>query len=167
MLKPHVEGAALVADFFLQQLKSWTGSSEEKASASFASLDSSVFAETKSTKAPIPDDAGLTEVVQPLRSDWKEESVPSSRLERVAGFGQLGVGLAMGTVGEILRRGAGLSNSEQLGGAKGLVLTKSNTDRVALTLCKMRGAALKLGQMLSLQVSVCSVGRIQKNPGEN
>jgi len=34
---------------------------------------------------------------------------------------------------------------------KNLLLTEANANRIVDTLCKVRGAALKVGQMLSLQ----------------
>jgi aarF domain-containing kinase len=83
-------------------------------------------------------------------------SVPSSPLSRVAGFGQLGLGMAAGAVGELFKRSAAAASS---GGSTqapsaldpSLFLTQENGERLAASLSKMRGAALKLGQMLSMQ----------------
>lgn len=71
--------------------------------------------------------------------------VPSSRVGRAFGFASLGVGLALGTAAEAASRllGAGSSGS--------IVANDANADRLAATLCRMRGAALKMGQMLSIQ----------------
>ena len=72
-------------------------------------------------------------------------AVPASRVGRAAGFASLGVGLALGTVGELTGRLFG-------SGRKGNPLSSdANADRLAATLCRMRGAALKMGQMLSIQ----------------
>ena len=53
--------------------------------------------------------------------------------------------LAAGSVGEWVARATGASS-----GAGSIVMTEANAERLAAALCKMRGAALKLGQMLSL-----------------
>jgi aarF domain-containing kinase len=74
------------------------------------------------------------------------QAVPSTRAGRAMGFAQLGFGLAFGAVGELSSRlmGGGGSSSSIVG-------TDANADRLASTLCRMRGAALKMGQMLSIQ----------------
>lgn len=72
--------------------------------------------------------------------------VPSSRVGRAFGFASLGLGLAVGTAAEATSRlfgGAGKGSS--------VVASDANADRLAATLCRMRGAALKMGQMLSIQ----------------
>ena len=83
-------------------------------------------------------------------------TVPSSPLARVFGFGQLAAGLAMGTVAEAVRQsvagGKGGDAGEKGSNVKNYVATDSNAERLAETLCRMREAALKLGQMLSIQV---------------
>ncbi|CAM9640420.1 unnamed protein product [Choristocarpus tenellus] len=89
----------------------------------------------------------------------RTRSVPSSPLARVFGFGQLAAGLAMGTVVEAMRqsyRGGGESGEKDTqnggaGGVKQYVVSDGNAERLAEALCRMRGAALKLGQMLSIQ----------------
>lgn len=55
--------------------------------------------------------------------------------------------MAFGAVGESFRRATGTSQ----GNAGSLVLSASNMDRLVTKLSKMRGAALKLGQMMSFQ----------------
>jgi predicted unusual protein kinase regulating ubiquinone biosynthesis (AarF/ABC1/UbiB family) len=72
--------------------------------------------------------------------------VPSGRLSRLAAFGQLAGGLAGGVMAEGARR---LARGErpQL---SDLVLTPANAMRVTEQLSRLRGAAMKLGQMLSL-----------------
>ncbi len=76
----------------------------------------------------------------------KENTVPSSRVGRVAAFGSLGVGLGLGTLAEASRRVVGLSDPNS-----NLVLSEANAERIVQTLCRVRGAALKIGQMLSIQ----------------
>lgn len=79
-------------------------------------------------------------------SDSAGRKVPSGRLSRLAAFGQLAGGLAGGVVAEGARR---LARGErpQL---SDLVLTPANAMRVTEQLSRLRGAAMKLGQMLSL-----------------
>ena len=59
-------------------------------------------------------------------------------------------GLGVGTAAEVARRGLGLSDPSDSLGANPL-LTQANLERLVSTLCRVRGAALKLGQMISLQ----------------
>ena len=54
--------------------------------------------------------------------------------------------MAFGAVGESFRRVAGSGNS-----AGSLMLSEGNMERVVAKLSRMRGAALKLGQMMSFQ----------------
>ncbi len=72
--------------------------------------------------------------------------VPSARLSRLASFGQLAGGLAGGVLAEGARR---LAQGErpQL---SDLLLTPANAIRVTDQLSRLRGAAMKLGQMISL-----------------
>lgn len=75
-------------------------------------------------------------------------AVPSSRLGRAVGFASLGVGLAWGSTTELASRWLGSGGSTSVGSP---VASNDNADRLASTLCRMRGAALKMGQMLSIQ----------------
>ena len=79
-------------------------------------------------------------------------NVPTSPITRAMHFGGLGLGLAAGAAAAAVRRGAGLQEAE--GGAGSLVMTEANVERLASTLCRLRGAALKVGQMLSFNDSV-------------
>jgi len=66
-------------------------------------------------------------------------------------FAGLGAGLAWGTLQESARRlvfGAPPQNKQS---ALSPFLSEQNAERLALALCRMRGAALKIGQMLSIQ----------------
>ncbi|EPQ30907.1 uncharacterized protein PFL1_01805 [Pseudozyma flocculosa PF-1] len=78
----------------------------------------------------------------PLRA----AKVPSSRLGRLFHYGSLGAGLAVGTAGQFFRGGGGDSS-----GGGGMVLSEQNISRLVDKLSTMRGAALKLGQFLSIQ----------------
>lgn len=74
--------------------------------------------------------------------------VPSGRFERAARWGLLTGGMAAGFVGEGVRRvasGASFGYSE-------LVFNDANARRLLKSLGRMRGAAMKLGQALSMEL---------------
>ncbi|PKI83059.1 hypothetical protein MVES_003007 [Malassezia vespertilionis] len=73
--------------------------------------------------------------------------VPSSRIGRLLHYGSLGAGLAMGSASAYVRRAAGAADTEQV------FLSAANVNRLVDKLSTMRGAALKLGQFLSIQDS--------------
>lgn len=74
-------------------------------------------------------------------------SVPQGRLSRLAALGQIAGGVASGMVAEGLSR---LAKGERPH-LRDLLLTPSNALRAADQLSRMRGAAMKLGQMISLE----------------
>ena len=74
----------------------------------------------------------------------RTSSVPASRLGRLVGFGLAATELVLGgLVGGL--RGAGA------GGPRGAFLNARNAQRFAERLAHLRGAAMKLGQLLSLE----------------
>lgn len=76
-------------------------------------------------------------------------AVPTTRLSRAFGFASLGAGLAMGTAAEFARRTFGASNNTE---NDPLVIgNDANAQRLTESLRRMRGAAMKMGQMLSIQ----------------
>lgn len=77
----------------------------------------------------------------------RESRVPSSRIGRIGSFGSLVAGIGIGSIAEVSRRTIGLSDSND----RPIFLTDSNVNRIVETLCKVRGAALKLGQIISIQ----------------
>ena len=79
-------------------------------------------------------------------SDARYRKVPSARLSRLASFGQMAGGIAGGMIAEGARR---LSQGQrpQL---SDMLLTPANAMRVTDQLSRLRGAAMKLGQMISL-----------------
>ncbi|KAK9086176.1 hypothetical protein Syun_028570 [Stephania yunnanensis] len=82
----------------------------------------------------------------------RERRVPSTPFSRALGFAGLGAGLAWGTLQESARRLVyGAPKSKPNASAVSPFLSEQNAERLALALCRMRGAALKLGQMLSIQ----------------
>ncbi|WP_101067393.1 ABC1 kinase family protein [Roseovarius salinarum] len=74
-------------------------------------------------------------------------AVPRGRLARL---GRLG-GVAGGIAGSAALRGAGDLARGRRPGLSDLVLTPANAARVASELARMRGAAMKLGQLLSME----------------
>jgi aarF domain-containing kinase len=88
-----------------------------------------------------------TETVKPSTYQMLESRVPSSRLGRLWQYGGLATSMAFGAVGEGFRRATG---SEDTGS---IMFSAGNMERMVAKLSKMRGAALKLGQMLSIQDS--------------
>ncbi|RMX68828.1 hypothetical protein KXD40_002962 [Peronospora effusa] len=89
------------------------------------------------------DDEEEKEEIAP-RKVWEEKRVPSSPLSRILGFGGLAAKLAVGTAAEFVRTGG-------KNGTYNALVSDANVEKLAETLCTMRGAALKLGQMLSIQ----------------
>jgi len=72
-----------------------------------------------------------------------QRPVPTHAVTRAVHFGGLGLGLAAGAASAAVRRAVGGSDGSSL------LTTEANVDRLASTLCRLRGAALKVGQMLS------------------
>ena len=75
----------------------------------------------------------------------RESRVPSSQFGRLLQFGGLAASMAFGVVEESFSQSSGNGN----GGS--ILLSAGNMDRLVARLSKMRGAALKLGQMMSFQ----------------
>lgn len=87
-----------------------------------------------------------------LRHLPEGSAVPSSRISRAMGFASLGAGLIMGTVSELARRSLLLGRSNSNINNDPLVFSNdTNAQRLSDSLRRMRGAAMKLGQMLSIQ----------------
>ncbi|CAF3836004.1 unnamed protein product [Adineta steineri] len=97
----------------------------------------------------------------PTNSEAQARAVPTSRIGRLASFGSLAAGLGVGALGSMVRRSVGL---EQASSQQSLspYLSKANAERIVDTLCKVRGAALKLGQMISIQDNFLVQDDIQK-----
>lgn len=96
---------------------------------------------------------GTTSEEVPVRKRRpRERKVPSTPFSRALGFAGLGAGLAWGTVQESVKRLAyGTPTSQGNQTTLSPFLSDKNAERLALALCRMRGAALKIGQMLSIQ----------------
>ncbi|KAI7219542.1 ABC1-domain-containing protein [Hortaea werneckii] len=79
--------------------------------------------------------------------EMRESRVPSSRFGRLWQYSGLATSMAFGAVGESFRRLGGAATSGSL------MLSEGNMNRLVAKLSRMRGAALKLGQMISFQDS--------------
>ncbi|XP_006626150.2 atypical kinase COQ8A, mitochondrial [Lepisosteus oculatus] len=91
---------------------------------------------------------------QMLSERARERKVPVTRIGRLANFGGLAVGLGIGALAEVAKKS--LRSEDRNGDKKAVLdsspfLSEANAERIVRTLCKVRGAALKLGQMLSIQ----------------
>jgi len=78
--------------------------------------------------------------------DDKSRAVPSGRLSRFGHFGRLAGGVAGGMLAEGARRLA----EGQRPQLRDMLLTPGNVGRIADRLSHLRGAAMKLGQMISM-----------------
>ncbi|KAL0578435.1 hypothetical protein V5O48_003585 [Marasmius crinis-equi] len=76
----------------------------------------------------------------------QSSKVPSSRIGRLFHYGGLAASLGYGAASELLRR-----SSSQEENAGSVMMTEANIKRLVSKLSQMRGAALKLGQFLSIQ----------------
>ncbi|OJD20676.1 Atypical/ABC1/ABC1-A protein kinase [Blastomyces percursus] len=76
-----------------------------------------------------------------------ESRVPSTRLGRLWEYGGLATSMAFGIVGQSIRRATVGANSS----SDSLIFSPENIERLVAKLSKMRGAALKLGQLMSFQ----------------
>uniref|UniRef100_A0A3Q2Q0F7 Atypical kinase COQ8A, mitochondrial n=1 Tax=Fundulus heteroclitus TaxID=8078 RepID=A0A3Q2Q0F7_FUNHE len=84
---------------------------------------------------------------QMLSERARERKVPVTRLGRLANFGGLAVGLGIGALAEVAKK----SENKKAVLDSSPFLSEANAERIVRTLCKVRGAALKLGQALSIQ----------------
>jgi predicted unusual protein kinase regulating ubiquinone biosynthesis (AarF/ABC1/UbiB family) len=76
----------------------------------------------------------------------KPRAVPATRLGRLAGFGRLAGGIA----GNVLGGGAREVMKGRTPDLPSLLLTPANARRLADELARLRGAAMKLGQLISM-----------------
>ncbi|XP_053193473.1 atypical kinase COQ8A, mitochondrial [Scomber japonicus] len=93
---------------------------------------------------------------QMLSERARERKVPVTRLGRLANFGGLAVGLGFGALAEVAKKTMRQNDAAAGENKKSVLesspfLSEANAERIVRTLCKVRGAALKLGQMLSIQ----------------
>lgn len=91
---------------------------------------------------------------QKLSESARERKMPVTRLGRLVNFGGLAVGLGIGAIAEVAKKS--FASRDNSGQKKAILdsnpfISEANAERIVRTLCKVRGAALKLGQMLSIQ----------------
>ncbi|XP_076067468.1 uncharacterized protein LOC143040365 isoform X2 [Oratosquilla oratoria] len=99
-----------------------------------------------------------------LAKNAQARKVPHSRIGRLMTFGGLAASLGAGTVAEMTRRTLGYRDGKGSGSLLDAspFLTEANAKRIVDTLCRVRGAALKLGQMLSIQDNALINPQLQK-----
>ncbi|TDZ51639.1 Protein ABC1-like protein [Colletotrichum trifolii] len=86
----------------------------------------------------------------------RESSVPSTRLSRLWNYGGLAAGMMGGAITESIGRAFGSK------GEGSVLLSAGNMERLVSKLSRMRGAALKMGQMMSFQDSKMLPAPIQE-----
>ncbi|KAK9458772.1 ABC1 family-domain-containing protein [Lipomyces oligophaga] len=81
-----------------------------------------------------------------------ESTVPTTRIGRVLHYGGIAAGMGIGALREGVRR---LSEYDEAGSSnnRSLLMSPANLELLVRRLSRMRGAALKLGQMISFQDS--------------
>jgi predicted unusual protein kinase regulating ubiquinone biosynthesis (AarF/ABC1/UbiB family) len=79
----------------------------------------------------------------------KQKAIPRSRLGRLSSMARMAGGVAAGMLGEGVRQ---LSEGNRPK-VSDLILTPANARRVAKQLATMRGAAMKVGQLLSMETN--------------
>ncbi|KAH9578008.1 UbiB domain [Trypanosoma melophagium] len=101
---------------------------------------------TRTSAMKLPEDAAARLSEKTLNKEKpKYRTVPATRVGRAAGFASLFMQLGWDHL-------SNTRNSNNNGSSGGL-LSSSSHQRIVETLCRMRGAVLKLGQMLSIQDS--------------
>ena len=78
----------------------------------------------------------------------KRRAVPDTKMKRALGFGALAASVGWGTISEMAKRTMEDPTGEN---RKSPLLSDENVERIVSKLCQMRGAALKIGQMISIQ----------------
>lgn len=89
-----------------------------------------------------------------------QSEVPSTRLARIFHYGTLAAGMSLSAASHGLKQYA--QGNHKTVSLKSLFLSPSNIERMAKKFSKMRGAALKIGQMLSFQDSSILPPEIQQ-----
>lgn len=101
--------------------------------------------ETQDLAASIAQESQVEPEAKPY--EMHESRVPATRFGRLWQYGGLATSMAFGAVGESFRRFTGGTSEGSL------MLSEANMNRLVAKLSRMRGAALKLGQMMSFQDS--------------
>ncbi|XP_069500560.1 atypical kinase COQ8B, mitochondrial [Ambystoma mexicanum] len=118
--------------------------------------------EAKQVKEP-PDPSKVPR--QKLSERARERKVPASRISRLANFGGLAVSLGIGAIADAAKQSLNGNLAPNENGSlldSNPFLSEANAERIVDTLCKVRGAALKIGQMLSIQDNSFISPQLQK-----
>ena len=83
------------------------------------------------------------------RRDLDSSPVPSSRVSRLFHYGSLATGVGFGAITESLKRV--VSDSSSPGSNSSVLLSPANVNRIVKKFSQMRGAVLKIGQLISFQ----------------
>lgn len=112
-------------------------------------MQTAADAETQNLASEIAQAQTAVPNEQPASKPYEmhESRVPATRFGRIWQYGGLATSMAFGAVGESFRRVTGGT------GTGSLMLSEGNMNRLVAKLSRMRGAALKLGQMMSFQDS--------------
>lgn len=96
-----------------------------------------------------------TDLMKPKLSERsKEVKVPSSVIERLGSYGGLGASVGFNIMAEVAKRSLqNLRSSKNSTPTSHIIFNEANANKIVETLCRVRGATLKLGQMLSIQDS--------------
>ncbi|KAK9799228.1 putative ABC1 atypical kinase-like domain-containing protein [Seiridium cardinale] len=119
-----------------------------------------VLAQAEATSTPEAETATVASTTDSSKAAYvlRESKVPSSRLGRMWNYGSLAAGMLGGAISEGVSRGFGGGGSNQ----GSVMLSPGNMERLVAKLSQMRGAALKLGQIMSFQDSKMLPAPIQE-----
>lgn len=110
------------------------------------------FANATSQEHPASAEHPLPAPIAPHpRRNLQASRVPSSRLGRLFHYGGLAAALGYGAASEALRR---VSSPNSDGTQTSVMMSSANVSRLVEKLSMMRGAALKLGQFMSIQGTI-------------
>lgn len=129
----------------LQQTTQYPISTEALESTPVEASSAKGDADTQDLAASIVEQSQVESEAKP--HEMQESRVPATRFGRLWQYGGLATSMAFGAVGEGFRRFTGGSSEGSL------MLSEANMNRLVAKLSRMRGAALKLGQMMSFQDS--------------
>ena len=111
---------------------------------------------TPESKLTAEDANLISDLANPISSaapghQLRESAVPSTRLSRLWNYGGLAAGMVAGALTEGLSRAFGGGSNTGSSNTGSMMLSPANMERLVSKLSRMRGAALKLGQMMSFQ----------------
>ncbi|CAK7264147.1 hypothetical protein SEPCBS119000_000850 [Sporothrix epigloea] len=110
-------------------------------------VDSKSIEESAATQKQAPPKTTMIDHSPKRAFELKESKVPATRLSRIWNYGGLAAGMLGGALTETISRGFGGGS----GDSGSVMLSAGNLERLVSRLSRMRGAALKLGQMMSFQ----------------